>query len=215
MNNSKIRVSPTIGVYLGSTMGNNPYFKNATTSLGEGLAELGYTLVYGGGGTGLMGVLAKAVKARGGKVIGITTEHLSKIEKPCDFLDELHVVHSMYERKSLIHERSSRFLAMPGGMGTFDELFETWCAIKIGTINKPLGLVNIDGYFNPMLQFVTACTSYGFLNKQDIEIPTIHDGVSAYLKYLEKEQKNNLFEDYSHSALSHVKNKSKHLIDVV
>ncbi|NOT04542.1 MAG: LOG family protein, partial [Anaerolineales bacterium] len=124
------------------------------------------------------------------------TVHLAEIEKPCDLLDELHIVDSMYERKRLIHEKSSQFLAMPGGIGTFDELFETWCAIKIGTINKPFGLVNIDGYFNPMIQFVTACTSYGFLNAQDIKIPTIHDGVSAYLEYLENEQQSNLLEGY-------------------
>lgn len=206
MNSTKVGVSPTIGVYLGSHIGNNPCFKNAVVSFGKGVAELGYTVVYGGGGTGLMGVLAETVKFHGGTVIGITTEHLADIEKPYDFLDELHIVGSMYERKRLIHEKSSQFIAMPGGIGTFDELFETWCSMKIGVIKKPFGLVNIDGYFNHIIQFLTACTSYGFFNEQDIKIPTMYDGVNAYLKYLEKESKNNLFEVYSPLNLTHTEN---------
>lgn len=213
MNNTEVIVSPTIGIYLGSKIGDNPSFKNAIISLGKGVVKHGYTVVYGGGGTGLMGLLAETVKSHGGTVIGITTEHLSEIEKPYDFLDELHIVHSMYERKRLIHEKSSRFLAMPGGIGTLDELFETWCAIKIGTITKPLGLINIDGYFTPMIQFITACTSHGFLKEQDIKIPTIYDGVSAYLKYLEEVQQGNFFEVYSHLNPTHAQNKYKHLID--
>jgi hypothetical protein len=207
MNNTKIMISPTIGIYLGSRMGNNLSFKNAIIALGKGVAERGYTVVYGGGGTGLMGLLAETVKSHGGTIIGITTEHLAEIEKPCDFLDELHVVHSMYERKSLIHEKSSRLLAMPGGIGTFDELFETWCAIKIGVIKKPLGLVNIEGYFNPMIQFVTDCTSYDFVNEQDVTIPTVYNEVSVYLKSLEEEQQGKFFDVYSNLNPEHTQNK--------
>ncbi|CEG58373.1 LOG family protein [Legionella fallonii] len=207
MNNTEIMVSPTIGIYLGSHMGNNLSFKNAIIALGKGAAERGYTVVYGGGGTGLMGLLAETVKSHGGTVIGITTEHLAEIEKPYDFLDELHVVHSMYERKRLIHEKSSRFLAMPGGIGTFDELFETWCSIKIGVLKKPLGLVNIEGYFNPMLQFVTACTRYDLVNERDVKIPTVYDGVCAYLKSLDEEQQGEFVEVYSNLNSAHTQNK--------
>ncbi|WP_232220266.1 LOG family protein [Legionella tunisiensis] len=172
--------------------------KNAVIALGEGIAECRYTVVYGGGGTGLMGLLAKTVKSHGGKVIGITTGHLAKIETPSEFLDELHIVGSMYERKRLIHEKSSRFIAMPGGIGTFDELFETWCAIKIGVIKKPLGLVNIEGYFNSMIQFVTSCsTNYDFIDGKDIKIPTIYEEVSAYLNHLKEEQQGSLCDVYS------------------
>lgn len=205
MNTTKVMMSPTIGVYLGSSIGNNPCFKNAVVSFGKGVAELGYTVVYGGGGTGLMGLLAETVKVHGGTVIGITTEHLAEIEKPCDFLDELHVVGSMYERKRLIHEKSSRFIAMPGGIGTFDELFETWCAIKIGVIKKPFGLVNTAGYFNSLIEFVTSCTYYDFLEKKDVKIPIIYDEVAAYLNYLE-----------ACSILDslHTQNEKKHPIDV-
>ncbi|WP_058466097.1 TIGR00730 family Rossman fold protein [Legionella cincinnatiensis] len=214
MNNSEIIVSPTIGVYLGSSMGNNPSFKDAVVSLGKGIAKHGYAVVYGGGGTGLMGLLAKTVKSHGGTVIGITTEYLAKIEPPSEFLDELHLVSSMYERKRLIHEKSSQLLAMPGGIGTFDELFETWCAIKIGVIKKPFGLVNIDGYFNPMLQFVASCVNYDLLGEQDIKIPTVYDEISSYLKYLEEEQRRNFFDVYSNLNLSNTQNKDKHPIEI-
>ncbi|AWN73123.1 TIGR00730 family Rossman fold protein [Legionella anisa] len=211
MNNTKIIGSPTIGVYLGSNMGNNPSFKDAVVSLGKGIAQHGYAVVYGGGGTGLMGLLAQTVKSHGGTVIGITTEHLAKIETPSEFLDELHIASSMYERKRLIHEKSSQLIAMPGGIGTFDELFETWCAIKIGAIKKPFGLVNIEGYFNPMLQFVSSCTHYDLLNEQDIKIPTVYAEVSSYLKYLEEEQQGNFLKVYSN--LNPRTNQDKHLIE--
>lgn len=201
MNNPQLMQAPTIGVYLGSKMGNNPSFQDAICSLGKGIALRGYTLVYGGGGTGLMGLLAEQVKSHGGTIIGITTEHLSDIEKPYAHLDELYVVQSMYERKRLIHEKSSRLLAMPGGLGTFDELFETWCALKIGTLKKPFGLVNVDGYFNPMLEFVAACSGYGFFKAQDLDILTVYDGVSTYLNSLEKEQQHHVCNLSSHFAV--------------
>ncbi|WP_115708839.1 TIGR00730 family Rossman fold protein [Legionella sainthelensi] len=213
MNNTEVIVSPTIGVYLGSSMGNNPSFKDAVASLGVGIAKQGYTVVYGGGGTGLMGLLAKTAKSHGGTVIGVTTEYLAKIETPSEFLDELHIVSSMYERKRLIHEKSSQLIVMPGGIGTFDELFETWCAIKIGVIKKPFGLINIEGYFNSMLQFVDSCTHYDLLNEQDIKIPTVYNEVSSYLKYLREEQQGNFFEVYSNLNPSNIKNKDKHLIE--
>ncbi|HHT0594787.1 TPA: TIGR00730 family Rossman fold protein [Legionella anisa] len=211
MNNTEIIGSPTIGVYLGSNMGNNPSFKDAVVSLGKGIAQHGYAVVYGAGGTGLMGLLAQTVKSHGGTVIGITTEHLAKIETPSEFLDELHIASSMYERKRLIHEKSSQLIAMPGGIGTFDELFETWCAIKIGAIKKPFGLVNIEGYFNPMLQFVSSCTHYDLLNEQDIKIPTVYAEVSSYLKYLEEEQQGNFLKVYSN--LNPSITQDKHLIE--
>ncbi|KTD59743.1 lysine decarboxylase [Legionella sainthelensi] len=214
MNNTEVIVSPTIGVYLGSSMGNNPSFKDAVASLGAGIAKQGYTVVYGGGGTGLMGLLAQTVKSHGGAVIGVTTEYLAKIETPSEFLDELYVVSSMYERKRLIHEKSSQLIVMPGGIGTFDELFETWCAIKIGVIKKPFGLINIEGYFNSMLQFVDSCTRYDLLNEQDIKIPTVYNEVSSYLNYLREEQGGNFFEVNSNLNPSNIKNKDKHRIEI-
>lgn len=179
--------SPSVGVYLGANVGNNPEFERSAHLLGEGLASLGLTLVYGGGGVGLMGVLSRAVKQSGGRVIGIITEHLASIESPPNWLDELYIVDSMYERKRLIHEKSSQFIVMPGGMGTFDELFETWCAIKIGTLKKSMGFINVAGYFDPLLQFITSSKPNGFLGETDLDIPSFYKDVPTCLTALEND----------------------------
>lgn len=165
-------------------MGHNPAFKDAVTALGKGLAERELPLVYGGGSLGLMGVLASAVKQYGGTVIGIITQHLVDQEKPFAQLDELYIVETMYERKQLIHNTASRFIIMPGGLGTFDELFETWCAITIGVINKPIGFVNVDGFFDSLFQFVGSCKDHGFLDHTHLKRPTIYPDVSVCLEDL-------------------------------
>lgn len=175
----------SVGVYLGSEMGKNPEFKKSVISFGTGLAKLGITLVYGGASTGLMGLLAETVKHHGGKVVGVITNHLINIEKPSSLLlDELHVVDSMYDRKRLIHEKSTRFIAMPGGLGTLDEVFETWCGIKIGVIKKPMGFINISGYFDPLFQLSNMCLRQGFLREVHVDIPKIYDSVQSCLQDL-------------------------------
>lgn len=179
-------VPNSVGVYLGALMGNNPKFESAAIRLGKKLAELELTLVYGGGSEGLMGALATTVKEYGGTVIGIITEHLISIEKPFADADELLIVKTMYERKKLIHEKSSRFLILPGGIGTFDELFETWCAIKNGIMKKPIAFVNIDGFFDDLLKFVDTCKQSGFLNASHQEIPKIYTGITPCLQDLEE-----------------------------
>ena len=178
--NNEIR---SVGVYLGSEMGINPEFNKSVILFGTGLAKFGITLVYGGASTGLMGLLAETVKHHGGRVVGIITNHLINIEKPSSLLlDELHVVESMYDRKRLIHEKSSRFIAMPGGLGTLDELFETWCGIKIGVIKKPMGFINISGYFDPLFQLSNMCLEQGFLREVHMDIPKIYDSVQSCLQ---------------------------------
>ena len=145
---------PTVGVYLGAKAGNNKAFENSVIQLGEGLVQCGHDLVYGGASIGLMGLLAKTVKSHGGHVTGVITKHLLNEEIAFHQADELIVVDSMYERKKLIHEKSSRFIVMAGGLGTFDEFFETWCQIKIGVLKKQIGFVNTDGYFDTLIQFM-------------------------------------------------------------
>lgn len=174
----------SVGVYLGSQLGNNPAFKSAAIQLGRGMAELGLTLVYGGGSVGLMGLISSTAKQYGGKVIGIITEQLIDKEKPPTYLDELYVVDSMYERKRLIHEKSSRFLIMPGGLGTLDELFETWCLVKCGVMKKFMGFVNIDGYFDGLFHFVDSCKQEGFLGDIHQDIPSRYDSAHACVQDL-------------------------------
>lgn len=174
----------TIGIYLGSAIGNNPEFEKGVIQFAKGLAKLEYTLVYGGASIGLMGVLAETMKQAGGKVIGIITEHLLEKEIGFEQADEIHIVQSMYERKRLIHEKSSRFIAFPGGLGTFDELFETWCGIKIGLIPKSIGFVNIGGFFDPLFQFLKNCEHEGFFSKKQLMIPSVYSNVSECLEDL-------------------------------
>lgn len=179
-----------VGVYLGANMGSNPTFEAAAKLLGKGLAESGHTLVYGGGSVGLMGTLATTVKQYGGKVIGIITEHLIGFEKPFADADELHIVKTMYERKRMIHDHASSFVILPGGIGTFDELFETWCAIKNGVMQKPISFVNIDGFFNDLFKFVDSCRQHGFLDTMHQNIPKIYDNMAHCLNDLHSSQKN-------------------------
>lgn len=173
-----------IGIYLGSAMGTNPEFKNAVISLGEGLVEQGYAVVYGGASIGLMGLLAETVKKCGGILIGVITHHLIDKEIQYSAFDECIVVDSMHERKRVIQEKSERFLVMPGGIGTFDEAFETWCNIKIGLTQKPIDFLNINGFFDPLFHLMKSCQNEGFLSNAELNIPSSYQNVSSYLSHL-------------------------------
>ena len=177
----------SVGVYLGSAMGNQSIYKETAIKLAEGMARLGLTLVYGGASIGLMGILAKTMKANGGKVIGVITEHLASKEISFQDADEMYVVDSMYERKRLIHEKSSQFLVFPGGLGTFDEFFETWCNIKIGVIQKPIGFLNLAGFYDLIFQFLRNCQQEGFLTDKQLNIPSIYPDIQSCLLDLKQQ----------------------------
>lgn len=177
-----------VGVYLGAANSITPEIEKSVILLGEGLVELGLTLVYGGASIGLMGLLAETVKKCGGQVIGIITKHLIAHEILFHQADEVIIVDSMHERKRLIHEKSSRFIGMPGGLGTLDELFETWCQIKLGILQKQLGFVNIDGYFDRLFCFMNDCKNHGFLTGSNLKIPAIYPNVLTCLEDLKTSQ---------------------------
>ncbi|MBA4696003.1 MAG: TIGR00730 family Rossman fold protein [Legionella sp.] len=175
------KVPINIGVYLGSSIGDKAILQESVVQFGKGLARLGYTLVYGGASIGLMGILASTVKENGGKVIAIITKHLESKEILFKQADEIYIVSSMHERKNLIREKSSQFIVFPGGLGTFDELFETWCLIKVGSIKKNMGLMNICGFFNPLFELVTHAKKNGFLTEVESTIPSIYSDVAECL----------------------------------
>ncbi len=156
----------TVCVYLGANHGNGTVFSDSVKVLGKELALAQISLVYGGSSLGLMGTLANTVKEHGGKVIGIITKQLVDKEKPLSILDELHIVNSMHERKHLMQQMSDMFLVMPGGLGTLEEAFDTWNAIKIGLFNKPIGFLNIMGYFDDLFTFITSCEKNGFISRE-------------------------------------------------
>ena len=158
--NSKIR---SICVYCGSADGlDNEYYKNAF-QLGELLAKEDITLVYGAGKTGLMGAVADGVLNHDGKVVGVVPELLNEPQLIHANLTKLEVLPDMHKRKARMSELADAFIALPGGFGTFDELFETLTWAQIGIHNKPIGLLNINHYFDPLLKLVEHALNEKFI----------------------------------------------------
>ncbi len=152
-----------ICVFCGSNPGRNGAFSAAARATGRLLAEEGITLVYGGGLTGLMGAVADGALAAGGRVIGIIPQSMNLPRVVHEGLSELVVVQTMHERKAAMAHLSDAFIALPGGLGTFDELFETLTWSQLGYQAKPIGLLNIDGYFNPLVGLIDHAVAYGFV----------------------------------------------------
>ena len=167
---SKLRY---ICVFCGSSTGTRPEFADAARQVGTALAEMGLGLVYGGGRVGLMGKVADATLDGGGPVTGVLPERLATRELAHDGLTDLHIVASMHERKALMAERASAFLTLPGGIGTFEEFFEilTWAAL--GYHEKPIGLLNVDGYFDPMLAMLRHGVEEGFIRRSHLDLITV------------------------------------------
>jgi uncharacterized protein (TIGR00730 family) len=154
----------SVAVYCGSRFGDSPAFADAARALGELIGRSGATLVYGGGRVGLMGTVADAVMAAGGQVIGVIPQALMDREVGHSGLTELHVVQTMHERKQLMAERADAFIALPGGIGTLEELYEVWSWQQLGYHDKPVALLNVDGYYDALLQFHSAMHQRGFVS---------------------------------------------------
>ncbi len=151
-----------ITVYCGSALGRNPGYESCAREVGRELARRGLTLVYGGGGIGLMGTVARSAKDAGGTVVGIITEQFLKLEQGWQGCDELIVVPGMRERKALLESRAQAFLVLPGGFGTYEEFFETFVGLIIGRHPAPIGLLDVDGYFDPLCQLLDHAVEEGF-----------------------------------------------------
>ena len=153
-------------VYCGSSFGTKPAYAEATKQLAVALAERGLRVVYGGASAGLMGLLADTVLEHGGEVEGVIPRVLVEREVAHRGLTELHVVESMHERKAKMAELSDAFIALPGGIGTLEELIEVYTWSYLGIHGKPLGLVNTDGYYDGLTAFLDHSVSEGFLRPQ-------------------------------------------------
>jgi uncharacterized protein (TIGR00730 family) len=153
----------TVCVYCGSGPGTNPHFMEAATDLGKTLAENGIRLVYGGGSIGLMGAVATAVLDHGGSVTGIIPDFLTTRENALARVQELIVTPDMHERKRLMFERSDAFVALPGGIGTLEELVEQLTWQQLGRHSKPVLLANIDGFWEPLLALLTHMRATQFI----------------------------------------------------
>jgi uncharacterized protein (TIGR00730 family) len=141
-------------VFCGSNAGARSAYTEAAAEVGRAIAARGLSLVYGGAAVGLMGTLADAALAAGGKVIGVIPKALVEREIAHAGLTELHAVKSMHERKAMMADRSDAFLALPGGAGTLEEVFEAWTWAQLGHHQKPVGLLNVDGFFDDLIAFL-------------------------------------------------------------
>jgi uncharacterized protein (TIGR00730 family) len=151
-------------VYCGSRPGADPQHAQAAQALGQWIGSRGGQLVYGGGRNGLMGITALATRHSGGRVVGVIPSSLVEREWANHDCDELLVVETMHERKRIMAERSDAFLALPGGIGTFEEFFEVWTWRQLGYHDKPVGLLNLGGYYDAMLTFLNGSVREGFMN---------------------------------------------------
>jgi len=157
-----------ICVYCGSRTGSNPAYGDAAVSFGRAIANAGWGLVYGGGGTGLMGALADAARDAGAPVTGVIPRAFDSREIAHTGLDDLRVVDDMHQRKRLMADLADAFVALPGGIGTLEEFFEawTWATLGFHTARKPVGVLNTDGYFDTLLEFIDRTVRDGFLKQE-------------------------------------------------
>jgi uncharacterized protein (TIGR00730 family) len=172
-------------VFCGSSVGARPNYGAAADALGVALARRGQRLVYGGGDVGLMGVLADAALAAGGEVVGVIPQHLVDREIAHRALSELRVVSSMHERKATMAELADGFVVLPGGIGTLEEFFEVWTWGQLGLHVKPYGLLNVDGYFDPLLRFLDHAVTERFVRPEHRDLLVVEDQVDRLLDRLE------------------------------
>ncbi|GKS91147.1 TIGR00730 family Rossman fold protein [Acidovorax sp. SUPP2522] len=171
-------------VYLGSRPGENPLFTESAIAVGEWIGRHGGQLVYGGGRSGLMGTVAEATRRAGGRVLGVIPRALVDKELANRDCDELHIVETMHERKAMMAERCNAFLALPGGIGTFEELFEVWTWRQLGYHDKPIGLLNVDGYYDGLMAFLQTSVASGLMSDWQMGLMTASSDRESLLQSL-------------------------------
>lgn len=171
-----------ICVFCGSRSGTKPAYQAAAEALGKLLAERGIELIYGGGNVGLMGVVADACLAAGGKVVGVIPRALLEWEVGHQGLTRLEVVDSMHTRKARMAELADGFIALPGGLGTFEELFEVLTWAQLGFHNKPVALLNVDDYYQPLIQLMERGVDEGFMKQENRGLLLVEDTLSGLLR---------------------------------
>jgi len=171
-------------VFCGSSPGHNPVYAALATQLGQALAQRGIGLVYGGGRVGLMGILADATLAAGGEVIGVIPKALMDRELGHGGATELRVVDSMHERKALMAELADGFVALPGGIGTLEEIFEVWTWAQLGIHRKPCGLLDVNDFFTPLVGFLDQVVANGFLSAEARSMLTVAGSIDELFHQL-------------------------------
>ncbi len=175
-------------VFCGSQAGARPAYVAMARELGARLAQRGMTLIYGGGHVGMMGAIADAALAGGGKVVGVIPEHLMRPEVAHQALTELLIVDSMHTRKRVMSERADAFIVLPGGYGTFEEMFEmiTWLQLRLHV--KPVGMINVEGYFDHLLDFLRYSAAEGFIRREHWDLLIVEPTPDLLLERLRLHQ---------------------------
>ena len=174
----------TVAVYCGSRLGARPAYRAAAGEFARAAARRGLTLVYGGGNVGMMGVLADAALAAGGEVVGVIPRFLERREVGHPGLTRLELVDSMHERKARMASLADAFVALPGGLGTLEELFEVWTWNLLGIHAKPCGLLDVEGYFSPLVEFLDRSVEEAFVSTAHRAILSVDDDPDRLLERL-------------------------------
>ena len=179
------KTGAAVCVFCGSSFGTDPAFRDAARAIGAGIAKMGYCLVFGGGGLGLMGDVAKAALEGGSTIQGIMPAFLQALEPEVSPQEKLIVTPHMQERKNLMLEMSDAFIVLPGGLGTFDEFFEVVTEAQLGVHDKPIIVVNVGGYYDPLDAMLHATIKAGFAKEKVLKLYYLADGAEAALEILE------------------------------
>lgn len=179
-----MEASFSLCVYCGSRPGVSPEFTEVARTVGQWIGQRGGQLVYGGGRNGLMGTVAQATLDAGGTVVGVIPKALVEKEWANHGCTELHVVDTMHERKRLMAERCDAFLALPGGIGTFEEFFEVWTWRQLGYHDKPVGLLNTNGYYDGLMSFLRSTVEQGFMGEWQMDLIRVDSEVKRLLPAL-------------------------------
>ena len=177
--------SAAVCVFCGSSFGTDPAYREAARAIGSGLAKMGYSLVFGGGGLGLMGEVARAVLDGGSSIKGIMPAFLQALEPEVSSQEKLIVTPHLQERKTLMLQMSDAFIVLPGGLGTFDEFFEVAVEAQLGVHAKPIIVVNVNGYFDALDTMLHKTIEAGFAKKTVLKLYYLADGAEAALEILE------------------------------
>jgi uncharacterized protein (TIGR00730 family) len=181
-----VNVVRRLAVYCGSAPGSSPVFAEAARATAKAMVGQGVELVYGGGRLGLMGLIADSVLELGGQVYGVIPAALVGLEVAHEGITELHRVETMHERKAKMTELADAFLALPGGIGTLDELFEAWSWNALGYHAKPFCLLNVEGFWDGMIEFMDHATRNGFLSQQRRKQLLVASTPEEALEYLDE-----------------------------
>jgi uncharacterized protein (TIGR00730 family) len=178
----------SIAVYCGSSFGGRDAYRDAAEALGRAMARAGITLVYGGGRVGLMGTIADAVLNEGGSAIGVIPQLLLDKEVAHTGLTQLHVVPDMHQRKRMMADLADAFITMPGGAGTLEELFEIYTWAQLGYHNKPIGILNTEGFYDPLITMMRHTADEGFIRPAYLDLLVVNTQPDALLSTIQDRQ---------------------------